>query len=110
VSASRVDYAHVGIVSDIVVKGSPTVISSSKRCGRVVEGTWDQSAAGVPARRRGRLPGSLFIARARAQIGRRWFLFDNCEHVAARAHGLPPHSGQMLALGLLAVAARGISQ
>lgn len=107
VSASRGAYAHVGIVSDVTASGMPAVISSSKQLGRVVEETWVQFAGGSPVCYAGYpsgLPRHVVVARAKAQLGRRWALFDNCEHVASRAHGLRPHSGQLVVLGLLAAA------
>lgn len=100
VAASRLGYSHVGIVSDVVVGGMPTVISASKRTGRVVEERWATFAAGGRVRRvgyPGTLPRHVVVAQARAQIGRPWALFDNCEHVATRAHGIAPQSGQLQA-------------
>lgn len=107
VAASRFGYSHVGIVSDVVVGGMPTVISASKRTGRVVEETWATFAGGGAVRRvgyPGTLPRHVVVAQARAQIGRPWTLFDNCEHVATRAHGVEPQSGQLRAAAVAGIA------
>lgn len=111
VAASRFGYWHVGIVSDVTVGGAPTVVSASRQTGRVVEETWTTFAGGGIVRHvgyPGTLPRQVVVARARAQIGRQWTLFDNCEHVATRAHGIEPQSGQLRAaiaagIALLAV-------
>ena len=98
VSASRSLYAHVGIVSDGIAGGMPAVISSSKVLGHVVKETWEQFAGASPVRYAGYpggLPRHVVVARAEAQLGRRWALFDNCEHFVTRAHGIKPQSGQL---------------
>lgn len=107
VAASRVGYWHVGIVSDVLVDGAPTIISASKQTGRVVEETWTTFAGGGAVRHvgyPGTLPRYVVVAQARAQIGRSWKLFDNCEHVATRAHGIEPQSGQLRAAAVAGIA------
>lgn len=100
IAASRFGYWHVGIVADVAVGGAPTVISASKQTGRVVEETWATFAGGGSVRGvgyPGRLPRHVVVAQARAQIGQPWALLNNCEHVATRAHGVEPQSGQLRA-------------
>ena len=100
VAAARLGYRHVGIVSDVTVAGAPTVISASKRTGRVVEEPWATFARGGAVRRvgyPGTLPRYVVVAQAREQIGQPWKLMNNCEHVANRAHGVEPRSGQLRA-------------
>lgn len=100
IAAARFGYWHVGVVSDLTLGGAPTVISASKQTGRVVEETWATFAGGGAVRQVGypsTLPRHVVVAQARAQIGRPWTLFDNCEHVATRAHGIEPQSGQLRA-------------
>ena len=110
-AALRFGYWHVGVASDVTVGGAPTEISASKQTGRVVEESWATFTGGGEVRHLGypgTLPRHVVVARARAQIGRPWTLFDNCEHVATRAHGIEPQSGQLRAaiaagIALLAV-------
>lgn len=100
IAASRFGYWHVGIVADVAVGGAQTVISASKQTGRVVEETWATFAGGGAVRRvgyPGTLPRHVVVAQARAQIGQPWTLLNNCEHVATRAHGIAPRSGQLRA-------------
>lgn len=107
IAASRFGYSHVGVVSDVLVGGMPTVISASKQTGRVVEETWATFAGGGAVRRvgyPGRLPRHVVVAQAREQIGQPWALLNNCEHVATRAHGIPPQSGQLRAAAVAGIA------
>jgi len=100
IAASRFGYWHVGIVSEVTFGGAPTVISASKQTGRVVEETWATFAGGGAVRRvgyPGTLPRHAVVAQARAQIGQPWTWSNNCEHVATRAHGIEPQSGQLRA-------------
>lgn len=100
IAASRFGYEHVGIVAGVTVDGEPTVVSGSKKTGRVVEESLATFAAGGRVRRvgyPGTLPRHVVVAQARAQIGQPWALLNNCEHVATRAHGVEPRSGQLRA-------------
>lgn len=107
IAASRFGYEHVGIVAGVTVDGEPTVVSGSKRTGRVVAQRWAAFAAGGRVRRvgyPGTLPRHVVVAQARAQIGQPWALLNNCEHVATRAHGVQPRSGQLRAAVAAAIA------
>lgn len=105
---------HVGLVTERLVEGRPTVISNSKRDG-VVEETWHAFCDGhLPQVEslRGPRDGRDAIAWARTRIGRSYDLFDsNCEHFVRDALGLPRESPQLRAgmamagLVLIAVAA-----
>lgn len=86
-------YEHVGIAT-----GEGTVISASKRWGRVAEESPEAFSGGRRIYAKG-FPGTLapdaVVARARGLIGRRYDLVtNNCEHVVRHAHGLPRRSPQ----------------
>lgn len=89
-----------GLATSSLRRGSATGTSASKQTGRVVEEAWATFAGGGIVRHvdyPGTLPRHVVIARARAQIGQPWAWLNNCEHVAARAHGIEPQSGQLRA-------------
>lgn len=115
VSVGTVD--HVGILTDQIVGGAPTVISNSMRAGGVAEDPLHTFGGGREIRVLGH-PGHLsqreVLRRARSQLGKRWRLFSwNCEHFVHWAHGLKPSSPQLTVgislLALLGIAAALIS-
>jgi hypothetical protein len=94
--------SHKGIMTDKVgPDGCPTVVHSAKLFQRrVVETTMSDfclkavgpmQAEGYP----GELPPDFVVARARSQIGKPWFPWDNCEHFIAWAHGVKQKSPQL---------------
>jgi len=94
--------AHKGIVSDRAGPDNcPMVIHSAKLFGRrVVETTMTDfavkhvgpvSSEGFP----GTLPPHIVVARAREQIGKPWYPWDNCEHFSSWAHGVQEKSPQL---------------
>lgn len=108
--------SHKGILSDRVggEHGLPMVIHNTKLLGTVVESTMEDYvltgvgpviSEGYP----GKLPPALVIARARALIGHPWRPWDNCEHFAHYAHGLPKKSPQMRAAAKKTVGAAGVA-
>lgn len=85
---------HEGIVSDRRGEdGRPLVISCSRRAGEAREEPWAIFAApdraiaivGYPSD----LPSRVVVARARAELGRKWSITRNCEAFARSAHGQP---------------------
>ena len=93
---------HWGIYS-----GHGTVISNSKRHGKVVEEPLHSFLNGQSFKIigfLGALNGNDVVARARQFIGHKWHLIQsNCEHFAYYAHGIKPKSHQLL-LGAATVA------
>ncbi len=102
---------HVGLASDRLHNWEPTVISSSFKRGCVIEEPLSAFAEGKKVELVG-YPGCLHphevLRRARAELGRPWRLFDNCEHFVHRAHGLEPRSPQLATAMLLVLAVGGI--
>jgi len=92
-------FRHVGIAAVSPFDGSLSVISNSKRRGRVVEQSWSGFAAGQRYRlepRLGSLPGAEVVRRARRAIGRTYNpLAFNCEHFIRQAHGVRAESPQL---------------
>ena len=99
-------YRHVGIVTDRTMDGRPMVISNSFRKGGVFEEPWDDfschqhvAVQGYP----GQLDADSVLRRARTKTGTRWNLFVwNCEHFVYWAHGLRPHSPQLITMSACA--------
>lgn len=90
---------HVGVVTDKIVDGLPTVISNSMRAGGVAEEPLGLFANGGQVWLLGyigRLSPHEVIERARSQIGKQWNLFWNCEHLVRWVHGLKPESPQLV--------------
>lgn len=91
-----------------IYTGQGSVISNSKRYGKVVEESLSSflngkklSWIGYP----GTLSGHEVISRARQLVGKKWNLVkSNCEHFAHHVHGLKPTSPQLL-LGAASLAA-----
>jgi hypothetical protein len=85
---------HVGVATE-----KDTVISNSRRRGRVLEETYEEFSGGRPVYAKGYpgdLPPEKVLRRARGIMGERWNLFtNNCEHVVNKAHGLSPRSPQV---------------
>lgn len=94
---------HCGIAT-----GYGTVISASKRTGRVVEESAAEFSAGRPIVNVGypsNLPSYIVVNNARQSIGKKWNLIDyNCQHFATECHDRK-HSPQLqqgiFALGIL---------
>ena len=100
-------YEHVGLVSDRLMCGIPTVISNSKRQKRVVEEPLAQFCNGKSFRvicYPGHLSAQATLRKARSALGRSYDLFSgNCEHFVTWAYGTIPQSPQLrfaVALGL----------
>lgn len=96
---------HWGILTE---RG--TVISNSKRHGRVVEESLESFCNGNVMKvvgYLGKLSSAEVIARARECIDKPWdAIKSNCEHFAHHAHGLKPNSPQLLlGIGALAILA-----
>lgn len=98
---------HVGIVTNHIVAGQPTVISNSFKTGGVAEEPLQSFANGHQVRvigYLGKLSPSEVVQRARSQIGKAWDLFQwNCEHFVHWAHGLKPKSQQLIKWGVVCV-------
>lgn len=99
VSTSRLLYRHVGIITDRILDGQPTVISNSSRRGMVVEESMKEFLNGGDFRIDGyfgSLPSDVVLYRARAKLGSGYSVLGwNCEHFARDAHGLKPESPQL---------------
>ncbi|PHR92299.1 MAG: hypothetical protein COA69_07920 [Robiginitomaculum sp.] len=97
---------HEGILTE-----EGTVISNSRRNGRVVEESVRSFANGRKITNIGPLSDvspHLAIAHARTRLGREYKLYsDNCQHFVRRAYRLKPSSPQrdVFVYGLLALAA-----
>jgi len=108
--------SHKGILSDRVGEdGLPMVLHAAKFFGAIVESSMTEfmimargplMSEGYP----GQLPPVLVLARARSMIGKpwKWRPWDNCEHFAHQAHGLPPTSPQVRRAGKGVLTATGI--
>lgn len=96
---------HVGIVTDRLKDGSPTVISNSGALGGIVEQSLDEFKGKNPVRidgYPGKMTASTVLSRARSKIGTPYSLLTwNCEHFVRYAHGLQQQSPQ-LALAVVA--------
>lgn len=90
-----------------VYAGNGSVISNSKRHGKVVEESLSSFLNGKPLSLIGypsTLPGYEVISKARELVGEKWNLVkSNCEHFAHHVHGLKPTSPQLL-LGVASMA------
>jgi hypothetical protein len=92
---------HVGILSDrFGPDGCPMVIHAAKIFGKIIEDTMTVfmlhalgpvCSEGYP----GILAPTVVMARARAEIGKPWRPWSNCEHLVTMAHGLPTRSPQI---------------
>lgn len=107
-------FRHVGLVTGRAIDGTPLMTSSSRRRGHAAEETCAEFAQGRSVHVlgfRGPLPPEVCAARARAMIGRRWFVDDNCEHFVALACGDPDPSSPQLRfwMGALVLAGLGIA-
>jgi hypothetical protein len=103
---------HVGLVSRVESWDDVFVISNSKRRGCVVEEHISEFAEGGRVAHhphiRGALHGHAVVHRARSRLGHTWDLItSNCEHFVRWAHGLPEESPQLVAKGVVGVAAVG---
>lgn len=88
---------HYGIWTGSFRNGEPTVVTSGPLTG-IVEQTLSEFAEGQDVEWHGfpgMLPGVEVVRRARAEIGRVWLLWDNCEHFVCRAHRIPEDSPQL---------------
>ena len=95
-------FKHYAIVCDHYVNGYPTLISLSRRNGKVEEESWLQVTSGWPvnmSRIHGKLSGAEVVANARAYKNNKDFKWNlltrNCEHFVRLAHGLPAESTQV---------------
>jgi hypothetical protein len=118
VSVPVKDYAkiiqHKGILAWNGFQQQWTVISNSKRRGRVVEESLPEfsegetvTVEGYPSSR----PSHEVVRIARSEIGREWKLSDNCEHFVRYVHGLRPESPQrqfLTGVGLFALFVGGM--
>lgn len=96
---------HVGII--VYEYGHPTVIHKTPGKG-VIQETLEEFASGAavePAREyHSTLPAWTVANKARSAVGRKWSLFDNCQHFVTEVLGLKKESRQLqLGLCLLAV-------
>lgn len=98
-STSRLLYRHVGILTDRLINGFPTVISSSGERGVVVEEPLDKFRGAGDIRVEGylsSLPHEVVLERARGKVGTQYSLISwNCEQFVRYAHGLIPESPQL---------------
>ena len=99
---------HYGIISGLNEFGEMLVISNSKALGCVTEEPLKNFTMGKQAVVEGYPsnynPGDV-IARARSQVGKKYYLFsDNCEHFVRWAHRLKPESPQLQIVSVLAAA------
>ena len=98
---------HVGIITDKVVNGKPTIISASNKTGVVQEETFDSFSEGKEVKlinKSGNLTGVEVVRRARSKKGEKYNLFSsNCEHFVCWCHGLKVESEQLQFFGALAI-------
>lgn len=104
-------FRHIGIATDRFVGGEQCVISNSRRRGLATEEPLSVFAADRKIYRV-EWPFSISVEevlqRARSMLGRRWSIFDNCEHFVRRAFAQNPGSGQLLAFGFIAIVVVGV--
>jgi hypothetical protein len=105
-SVQRIGYAHHGVLTDRHLYGlQPTVISNSKKHGRVVEELLVDFAGGAPVtvhNSPSEQPWWQTVQNAYSKLGEPYRLLDsNCEHFVRSCQGLPPQS-QQLAIALCA--------
>ncbi|MDQ6984031.1 MAG: lecithin retinol acyltransferase family protein [Ghiorsea sp.] len=97
---------HVGVISDRIINGKPTVFSASQKTGVVQEEDFDSFSEGKPVKlvnMSGNLSGVEVVQRARSKKGEKYSLFFwNCEHFACWCHGLKVESKQLQFFGTVA--------
>jgi hypothetical protein len=96
---------HVGII--VHDYGLPTVIHSTPDRG-VIQESLTSFANGEPVdivtSYYSPLPKWQIVNRARSSIGKKWTLFDNCQHFVTETLGLNKESRQLqIGLGVLAI-------
>lgn len=98
---------HLGMVSDRMIGGRPTILSSSNQQGCLVEEPWDQfdpHGAATIEPLTGPASGLQAVARMRSLMGTPYsWLNRNCEHVIHEALGLEICSPQLQTAAILAV-------
>lgn len=102
-------FKHLGVVSDRTHRGTPMILSRSRRLGYAAEeplGVFTQGGRVYHRGYLGRLPREEVVRRARARLNSRWDLLTaNCEHYVYEAHGLRPQSPTLRGASQVAAAA-----
>lgn len=79
----------LGVRHEGIYIGNGRVIAASKRTGHVREESLEDFSQGRPVSHEypSGLPAYMVIGNAKAGLGRKWFLWDNCQHFARACHG-----------------------